>query len=405
MPATYTYRVRDRAGQSIEGTLEADSPALVATKLRDLGYVPISIEAKGATALRRELHLPFGRGRVRPKELSAAARQLATMVDAGLPLVRALGVLGDQGEGALPATLDQVRLDVERGASFSGALAKHPKAFDSLFVAMVKAGEVGGVLDRVLGQLASTMEKQVELRRKIKSAMTYPIAVLCLVLVILTAMLLYVVPMFKKIYAELGGKLPAPTRLLIRVSDIVAHDFVFVALAVGVGVWLFRRWLGTPKGRSHWDAFVLRVPIFGKLAHKSAITRFARTLASLLEAGVPMLEALEITRASVGNTKVADAVGEMQAGVQGGESLARRMGDRRIFPPMITQMVSIGEETGAVDTLLEKVATFYEQEVEAMVDGLTSLLEPLLIVVLGGVVGSMVIALYLPLFDIIKLVN
>lgn len=405
MPRTYAYKVRDRSGSPVEGTLEADSPALVVAKLRELGYVPVSVEAKGGSGLRAELRLPGRGAKVRPKDLSTGTRQLATMVDAGLPLVRSLAVLGEQGTGALAAVLDQVRLDVERGSDLSGALARHPKAFDHLFVAMVKAGEAGGVLDRVLRQLAATIEKQVELRRKIKSAMAYPVAVLVLVLVILTAMLVFVVPQFQAIYAQLGGKLPKPTLILLAVSRIVSHDFPFVAAGGALGSWAFRRWRRTSRGRSQWDSLVLRVPLFGSLAHKSALARFGRTLSALLDAGVPMLEALEITRDAVGNMKLGDAVGDMQAGVKGGEALARRMGAHAIFPPMVAQMVSIGEETGAVGALLDKVALFYEQEVEAMVAALTSLLEPLLIVVLGAVVGSMVISLYLPLFDVIKLVQ
>ena len=294
---------------------------------------------------------------------------------------------------------------MEKGASLSQALARHPKAFNRLFVAMVKAGEVGGVLDSVLMQLASIIEKQVELKRKIKSAMTYPVAVLALVLLIVTAMLLFIVPTFESLYDDLGGTLPLPTRLLLGVSGIVTSyaPVIFVAeilLVIG-----FKRWIASERGRARWDAFKLKIPIFGKLVHKTAITRFSRTFAVLLRSGVPILEALEITSETVNNTVVADAVVEVQTAVKQGESVAVPLARHEVFPPMVVQMLAVGEETGNVDEMLEKVADFYDAEIEAIVDALTSLLEPLLICVLGGAVGGMVVALYMPMFQIINLVQ
>ncbi|MEA3018819.1 MAG: type pilus assembly protein PilC, partial [Actinomycetota bacterium] len=246
---------------------------------------------------------------------------------------------------------------------------------------------------------------QVELKRKIKSAMTYPVAVLVLVLLIVTAMLIFVVPTFQTLYADLGGTLPLPTRLLLMVSKFVTKFAPLIVIAEGAAVFAFRKWLASDSGRARWDAFKLKMPIFGKLVHKTALTRFARTFAVLLRSGVPILEALEITSETVNNTVVAAAIKDTQTGVKRGESAAARLKEHAIFPPMVVQMLAVGEETGAVDTMLEKVAEFYDQEIEATVDALTSLLEPLLIVVMGGAVGGMVVALYMPMFQIINLVK
>jgi type IV pilus assembly protein PilC len=404
MAETYTYKVRDRAGKVLQGSIEADSTTLVANKLRQMGYVPLAIDKKATGGVNRELHL--FKPKVKLKDLAVFSRQFATMINSGLSLLRSLSILEEQTQSkALAAILREVRVDVEKGSSLSQALARHPRAFNRLYVAMVRAGETGGVLDSVLLQLADTIEKQVELKQKIKAAMTYPVAVLCLVMLIVTAMLLFVVPTFKGIYADLGGTLPLPTRLLMTVSEILKKWFLLV-IAAQVGlVFALKRWIQTEKGRGIWDAFKLKLPIFGGLVHKTALTRFSRTLASLLRAGVPILESMEITSETVGNTVVSDVVKDVQEGVKQGEPIAKRLAEHSVFPPMVTQMLAVGEETGAVDTMLDKVGEFYEQEVEATVDSLTSLLEPLLIMVLGGAVGGMVVALYMPMFNIIKLIK
>jgi type IV pilus assembly protein PilC len=406
MPDTYAYKVKDHSGRMIEGSLEAESTALVANKLRQMGYVPIAIDKKQTTGVKRELHIPGLGKRIKMVELAIFARQFATMIDAGLTLLRSLQILALQTESKpLADVINQVRQDVESGSSLSQAFSHHPKVFNKLFVAMVKSGESGGVLDHVLLQLASTIEKQVELRRKVKSAMTYPLVVLALVGVILTAMLVFIIPLFKGFYKSLNGTLPLMTRVLITVSDLFVKLFPLVILAIILGVYLFRRWIATENGRSRWDTFKLRVPVFGGLVHKTALARFARTFGVLLSSGVPILEALEITKETAGNTVVARGLDDVQAGVKIGEPIAKPLEQHKVFPPMVTQMISVGEESGALDTLLEKVATFYDQQVEATVNALTSLLEPLLIVVLGGIVGTMVIALYLPMFNIIKLIK
>ncbi|MHB8296740.1 MAG: type II secretion system F family protein [Acidimicrobiales bacterium] len=406
MADTYVYRARASSGEILKGSVEGDSMSLVVAKLREMGHVPLAIDIKDTTGLKRELSIPGLGGRVKVAEIATFSRQFATMVNSGLTLLRSLNILVDQTDDkVLKRILGEVRTEVEGGSSLSHALGRHPKVFSQLYVSMVRSGEVAGTLDTVLVQLANTIEKQVELKRKIKSALTYPITVLALVLVILTAMLVFVVPTFKGIYKSLGGTLPLPTRILISVSNVVVNYFPLVILAIGIAAFGLKRWVQSEKGRAVWDAAKLRIWLFGKLIHKTALTRFCRTLASLLRSGVPILESLEITKDTVGNTVMASAIADIQDGVRQGEAIARRLPDHKVFPPMLAQMLAVGEETGAVDSMLDKVGDFYEQQVEAMVAALTSLLEPALITVLGGAVGSMVISLYLPMFDIIKLIK
>jgi type IV pilus assembly protein PilC len=403
MSQAYAYKVRDRQGKLVTGTLEAESVAIVAGKLRQMGYTPVSIENSGTRKLSaKEIKIPGFSGRIKLKEVAVFSRQFATMINSGLTLLRSLSILADQTENKeLARIIGEVRRDVERGSALSVALAKHPKAFSRLYVAMVRSGETGGSLDAVLQRLATTIEQQVDLRRKVKSAMTYPIVVGVIVVLILIAMLIFVVPMFKGMYSDLDAKLPAPTLVLLAVSSAFKKFFPLVFAAVGGGVWALKRYVGTPPGRHRWDAFKLRAPVFGQLVHKTALARFSRSLAALVRAGVPILDALEIVSETAGNMVLAEAVADTQAAVKAGDSLARPLEAHPVFPPMVTQMIAVGEETGALDELLEKIADFYDSEVEATVAALTSLIEPLLIVVMGVCVGGMVIALYMPMFSII----
>ena len=406
MPTTYAYKVRDKSGRILSGALDADNTALVANRLRQMGYVPISIDKKAGAGVKRDVQVPFLSNRVKLKEISVFSRQFSTMINSGLTLLRSLGILSAQtNNNYFRTVIDQIRSDIESGSSLSQALSRHPKQFSRLYVAMVRAGETGGSLDRTLTSLANTIEKQVELRGKIRSAMTYPAVVLGLVLCILSAMLLFIVPIFKNMYTSLGGKLPGPTRLLITLSNLAVHGFPFLVLAAIALVFGYKRWVRTPSGRAARDRVALRVPVFGALIRKTAMARFSSTLSTLLSSGVPVLESLEITAETVGNVVVAEGVHSITEGAKRGEPLTRPLQEHPVFPPMVTQMMAVGEETGALDSLLMKVSDFFEQEVERTVDALTSLLEPLLIVILGGAVGSMVISLYLPMFDIIKLVG
>jgi type IV pilus assembly protein PilC len=402
MADTFQYKVRDRSGTVTTGSLVADSEALVLSRLREQGLTPLDIkrQKKGIG------QIEFGGKKVKLKEVAIFSRQFATMVNSGLPILRAIGILSDQTENKeLSRVLNESRLDVEQGSSLSGAIGKHDHVFNNLYVSMVRAGETGGSLDSTLMALAEMIEREVRLRGKIKSAMTYPVAVFGLVCMIVTAMLVFVVPMFEKLYSELGGTLPAPTRLLLAVSGFVTRFFPFILVAGIVGVALLRRWINTEKGRAVWDTMKLKLPVFGKLIHKTAITRFCRTLSVLLRSGVPVLESLEITSETVDNVVVSRAVKGTQEAVKGGEAMATPLDNEPVFPTMVVQMLAVGEETGAVDDMLDRVADFYDQEIEATVDALTSLLEPLLIVLMGGTVGGMVIALYMPMFNIINLIQ
>ncbi|MCU4184832.1 type II secretion system F family protein [Acidiferrimicrobium sp. IK] len=406
MATTFAYKVRNSDGKVLTGTLDADNTALVANKLRAMGYTPIAIDQKAAVSFKTEITIPGLSNRVKLKDLSVFCRQFATMIDAGLTLLRSLAILAEQADNKyFGKIIDEIRLDVEQGLSLSQALAKHPKHFSNLFVAMVKAGEASGSLDRTLLKLADTLESQVELRGKIRSAMAYPVAVLCLVMLIMAAMLLFIVPIFSKMYKDLNGTLPLPTRIVIGVSHVLTTSLPFVIVGAVISGYLLRRWLKTDTGRAAWDRTKLRIPVFGKLVQKTAMARFAGTFSTLLRSGVPLLDALDITKETVNNTVIANGLEAVAEGAKQGESLTQRLPDHPVFPSMVVQMMSVGEETGALDDLLARIAIFFEQEVSATVDALTSLLEPIMIVVLGGAVGTMVISLYMPMFNIIKLIK
>jgi type IV pilus assembly protein PilC len=403
MPATFDYKVRDKTGALVTGQLVGDNEAIVMTRLRQMGLTPIRVK-QASTGLKMEIHLRPGR--IKLKQIAVFCRQFATMVNSGLPILRALSILTDQTESKeLAKVLFAVRAGVENGSSLSAAMAEHPKAFNDLFISMVKAGETGGVLDDVLLSLADQIEREVELRRQIKSAMTYPIVVVALVTLILAAMLLFVVPQFETIYSSLGGTLPLPTRMLLSVSRAVRSYWYVVLLGAVVASFLFRRYKKTEAGRARVDAVKIRIPIFGPLFHKVALARFASTLGMLLRSGVPILQALDNVNETVNNRVIGDAVDDVKTSVREGESIARPLGRHKAFPPMVVQMMAVGEETGAVDTMLDKVAEFYNSEVTATVEAMTSLIEPLLIAVIGAAVGAAVIALYMPMFSVINLLK
>jgi type IV pilus assembly protein PilC len=401
----YGYKVRDREGKLLGGSLEAESEEAVIGRLRQLGYTPLSIEAEKGAGLKTELRLP-GTGRVKLKDLAIFSRQFATMINSGLSLLRALTILGEQtANRRLGEVVGQVRAEVETGSSLSAAMAKHPKIFNRLYVSMVRAGEIGGFLDEVLVKVAETFEKEVALRGKIRSAMTYPVVVFVMVILIVSAMLIFIVPTFKNLYSSLGGELPLPTRMLVGVSDGLRRYFLLVLLVMAGLAFAYKRWRATPAGRYRLDQFKLKVKVFGPLFHKSALSRFARTLATLIRSGVPILQALEIVAETVNNGVISRAIRDVQDSVREGESLATPLAKHPTFPAMVVQMMAVGEETGALDTMLTKVADFYDQEVEAAVASLTSLIEPILIAVMGAAVGGMVVALYLPLFRIIEFIK
>ncbi len=358
-------------------------------------------------SLKTEIKIPGISDRVKLREIAVVTRQLSTMVDSGLSVVRSLGILAAQVENQeLARVLSEVRLDLEHGSSLSAACAKHPKVFSHLFCTMVQAGEVGGNLDEVLASLATTIEKQAQLNRTIRSAMTYPLVVFCVMLVIFTAMIVFIVPVFQNLFKTLGGKLPLPTQILIKISNIVTSVWVLLVIAIIVGAIVgLRKWITTDEGRRKWDKLMLKPPVFGQLFHKVALARMTDTLASLIGSGVPILESLDICADTSGNRTVGDVLLEAKNGVREGRPLADPLREHEdVIPTLVVQMIEVGEQTGAFDGMLQKVGEFYDQEVEITVNNLTALLEPLLTVVMGAMVGAMVICLYLPMFDYIKLV-
>ena len=405
MTTTFQYKVRSKEGKLISGSLEGDSSALVAEKLRQMGFVPVAIVASAKSGGMGK-SLSFGQGKMKVRDLAVFSRQFATMINSGLPLIRAIDILAEQTDSKLLAgSLKQVRSDIERGSSLSQAFGNHPKVFSRLYVAMVRSGEAGGVLDSVLMQLATTIEKQLALRRKVKSAMMYPIGVLSLVLLIVAAMLTFVVPKFSTLFASMGSQLPLPTQILVVLSGVIRNYWWALGAGIFGVVFVYKRWKVTPGGKAVLDRMALKAPVFGSIVHKSAIARFSRTLSVLLRSGVNILTSLEITAETVNNSVIEATLDDIRNGVRNGQPMSTPMATHSVFPPMVVQMLAVGEETGSVDDMLGRVAEFYEDEVEASVEGLTSLLEPLLMAFLGGTVGVMVVALYMPMFDIITKVK
>lgn len=401
---TFEYSVRDTKGKLVSGKLEAPTEAALVAKLRGMGYAPVSVKETNS-GLSKELKLPGG-NRVKLKDLAVGSRQFATMINSGLSLLRALSILSEQTENAtLARTFAEVRNAVEAGQSLSTALAKHPKVFPPLMINMCRAGEVGGFLDAVLLQIAENFEAEVKLRSKIKSAMTYPVVVFVIAILAVVGMLLFIVPIFAKMFSDLGGTLPTPTRILVFLSDALRLGApVLLVLAIVGGV-VWRRIRHQDRVRRVIDPVKLKVPVFGQLFRKVAISRFSRNLGTMLKSGVPILQSLEIVGSTAGNTVISDAAKAVEESVRRGESLAGPLAEHKVFPPMVVQMLAVGEDTGAIDAMLHKISDFYDAEVEATTEALTSLIEPLMIAALGGIIGSMIIALYMPIFSVFNLIK
>jgi type IV pilus assembly protein PilC len=399
---TFEFEVIDGDGKRSKGKIEAPNETAVVTALQQRGVTPISIGETG-TGLNREIHLLTAvRGRVTLKDLAIFCRQFATMNSAGLSLLRSLTILEEQTEKpALNKAIRQVRRDIEGGMSLSGALGKQDKVFPPLMVAMINAGETGGFLDSALDRIASSFEKDANLRATIKSAMTYPAIVICFSLVMITGVLIFIVPVFERMFHNLGAKLPLPTRILVGVS----HQMFWivplaVALAVGIVTWMRRKLREDYAWRLGFDRLKLRLPIFGSLLAKIAISRFARNFGTLLAVGVPVMQALDVVGGTTGNAVVGEAMKDVQNSVRDGQPMSAPLTKHPIFPAMVTHMMAVGEETGQVSSMLEKVADFYDHEVETATESLTAAIEPVMVVVMGALVGVMVICLYLPMFTI-----
>jgi type IV pilus assembly protein PilC len=402
---TFEYQVRDRGGKVVKGKIDAESPTAVANKLKSMGYAPISINESGK-GMNRDIKIPGFGEKVKLKDVAVMCRQFATMINSGLTLLRALSILEQQTPNkALAKVIGEVRAEVEAGASLSSSLAKHPRVFPPLMINMTKAGEVGGFLDETLLQIAANFEAEVKLRQKVKSAMTYPMVVLFMAIISLTAMLLFIVPVFEDLFAGLGGELPLPTRILVILSTVLKTLFPFIIVFTIAAFVLWKKFKDHPKVRDVVDPLKLKAPVFGPLFQKIALSRFSRNLGSMIHAGVPILQALDIVADTSGNVVVARAVHDVEESVRAGEPLARPLVGHKVFPAMVVQMMSVGEDTGSLDAMLEKISEFYDQEVEATTEALTSLIEPIMIAVVGGLIGAMLIALYMPIFKVFELVQ
>ncbi|MEP7763978.1 type II secretion system F family protein [Sanguibacter sp. 25GB23B1] len=406
MTKAFDYVVRDKTGKLVKGRIEAASQSAVANRLKTMGVSPISIAEVNTGGMQREINIPGFGDKIGLKDLAIMARQLATMINAGLSLLRAISILAEQTESKpLAKVLMQVRSDVEAGISFSQALGKHEAVFPPLMINMVKAGEIGGFLDQVLVSVAENFEDEVKLRGKIKSAMTYPVVVFVIAILATSGMLLFIVPVFAGMFSSLGGELPLPTKILMSMSVGLKWGAVPILVVLGV----FAAWWGKHKNdrtvREVLDPWKLKVPVFGNLFRKIAVARFTRNFGAMLHAGVPILQALDIVGETSGNLVIERATKAVQESVRSGQSLTGPLSQHAVFPPMVVQMMAVGEDTGALDTMLQKISEFYDQEVEATTEQLTSLIEPLMIVVLGSIIGGMVIAMYMPIFGIFDLIQ
>jgi type IV pilus assembly protein PilC len=399
--ATYAYEAYDAAGRVVKGKIDASGEGAVTARLRAMGMSPRAIEeSTEGTGLNREITIGFGNG-VKLKDLAVMSRQAATMIGAGLSLLRTLSILADQTENKKLATvLGKVRDEVEQGSSVSDAMNAQGDIFPPLMISMIRAGETGGFLDQALDSVAGTFEKDVKLRDSIKSAMTYPIIVLAMSLGGVLVMLTFIVPIFSKMFGQLGSKLPAPTEMLVVISHQMPWGLPLILVLVGVFAWWWNKYKNNEKVRGFVDPLKLRMPVFGSLSTKIAIARFSRNFSNMIGAGVPILRALQIVGETSGNIVLERALDEVREGVRLGQTIAAPLEQQAVFPEMVTQMVAVGEDSGALETMLDKIADFYEQEVETMTAQLTALIEPLMIAFLGVVIGGMVVALYLPIFNI-----
>jgi type IV pilus assembly protein PilC len=397
MPA-YVWKGKTRDGKAVSGERVADSKEAVMALLRRDQILVSSVKEKG-----KELAIPKFGGGVPAKTLAVFVRQFSVMIDAGLPLVQCLEILGTQQDNKTFAKiLQQTRMDVEGGASLADAMRKHPKAFDELFVNMIAAGEAGGILDTILKRLATYIEKAVKLKGQVKGAMVYPIAVISIAGIVIAVIMWKVIPTFASMFEGLGAQLPLPTRIVIAMSNWFVRLLPFLVIGAILFVIFFKRYYATHGGRRVIDRLVLKLPIIGVLMQKIAVARFCRTLATLVSSGVPILDGLEITARTSGNAIIEDAIMAVRKGVEGGMTIAQPLKESGVFPPMVVQMIGVGEQTGALDAMLSKIADFYEEEVDQAVANLLTLMEPVMILFLGTTVGGIVIAMYMPIFSLIS---
>ncbi len=401
----YKWEARTASGASQKGIIEAASAQIVQAQLRKNGLSRISVtEIKE----RKGLKIPgFGRGKkIETKDLVVFTRQFATMIDSGLPLVQCLDILAGQQENkTFKEILFKVKEDVESGSTFAEALGKHPAAFDELFVNLVAAGEIGGILDVILQRLAAYIEKAMKLKKQIKGAMVYPITIMSIAVIVVGVILIFVIPTFAKMFADFGGELPAPTKFVIALSNfLIKYIIVIIAIIYGI-FWGVKRYYRTPLGRKNIDRWALKAPVAGVLIRKIAVAKFTRTLGTMVSSGVPIMDGLEIVAKTAGNKIVEEAIYAVRSAISEGKTIAEPLMESGVFPPMVVQMISVGEATGAMDTMLNKIADFYDDEVDDAVSAMTSMMEPLLMVFLGTTVGGLVVSMYLPIFKLASAVG
>jgi type IV pilus assembly protein PilC len=400
----YTWKGKTRQGTVAKGVMEAANEEAVEAALRGQMLTPLAVKAKPKDISE---YLGFLKQKITTKDLVIFTRQFATMIDAGLPLVQCLKILGDQQENpTFKTVIEEVRNDVEQGSTFADALAKHPRAFDALFCNLVAAGEVGGILDTILNRLASYLEKADALARKVKGAMVYPTTVLVVAIGVVVLLLVKVIPTFEKMFADFGGELPGPTKIVVLISNFMQEWIgVFLVVSTIAIISFLQARRRSYKFRKATDAIFLKAPVFGSLLRKVAVARFTRTLGTMIASGVPILDGLDIVARTAGNVIIEEALQKVRSAIAEGRTIAEPLAESGVFPGMVVQMIAVGEETGAMETMLSKIADFYDDEVDAAVDALTAMLEPLMMVGLGGTVGSMLIAMYLPIFKIAETIN
>jgi type IV pilus assembly protein PilC len=392
----YTWVAKTRKGRTLKGEIEAVDETIALNQLKRRKLTVKKIKPKSKDLFE---NVAFMQPKVTNKDIVIFTRQFSTMIDAGLPLVQGLNILAEQAENTtFKRILKEITRDVEGGATLAEALKKHPKVFDSLFVNLVAAGEVGGILDTILQRLATYIEKAEKLKSQIKGAMTYPLVVVSIAIIVIAVILIFVIPVFQEMFEGFGQALPVPTQIVVKMSDFVKGNIHYMIGALIIFIFLFRRYRNTAKGRKQTDALALKLPIFGPLLKKVAVARFTRTLGTMISSGVPILDALEVVAKTSGNVVLEEVIFEVRASIAEGQTIAEPLAETDIFPGMVIQMISVGEATGALDTMLAKIADFYEDEVDTAVEALTSMLEPMLMVFLGGAIGGLMVAMYLPIF-------
>jgi type IV pilus assembly protein PilC len=396
----FSWEGKTRTGVMQKGDMEAASEAAVTALLRRQGIQPARIKERGK-GLDIEIKLPGFKPKITTKDLVVFTRQFATMIDAGLPLVQCLDILGRQQDNkTFKQILVQVKESVESGSTFAEALKKHPKAFDDLYVNLVAAGEVGGILDTILNRLAAYIEKALKLKKKVKSAMTYPTTIIGIAFVVIAVILIFVIPAFEKMFADFGGSLPMPTQIVINMSNFIQSYILVIIGGIVLFIAGFKRFYRTPKGRELVDDVALKLPVMGILIRKVAVAKFTRTLGTMISSGVPILDGLDIVAKTAGNKTVEKAIYRVKQSISEGKTIAEPLEKSGVFPPMVCQMIAVGEQSGALDTMLNKIADFYDDEVDDAVGNLTAMMEPLLMLFLGTTVGGLVIAMYLPIFKL-----